>query len=94
MLSPSAGLFSSFKPRPGPKRGAEAPTGPLPVEPYGRRFTITRNNKVEWLGWSLYVGAMPTSGSRLWDVRFKGQRIAYEISLQEALAGEWLRPVT
>jgi len=80
------GLFSSFKPRPGPKRGANAPTGPVPLEPFGRRFAITRNNKVEWLGWSLYVGSLPTSGSRLWDVRFKVQRIAYEISLQEALA--------
>jgi primary-amine oxidase len=42
---------------------------------------------VDWLGWSLYSGAMPTSGPRLYDVRFKGQRIAYEVSMQEALAG-------
>jgi hypothetical protein len=81
-------LYSGFKPRPGPKRGADQPVGPISYEPYGRRFSITRGNKVDWLGWSLYTGAMPSSGPRLFDVRFKGQRIAYEVSMQEALAGK------
>lgn len=43
--------------------------------------------QVEWLGWSLNVGLKPSTGLRLFDVRFKGERIAYEIALQEALAG-------
>ena len=54
------------------------------------RFTITHGNKVEWLGWSLYVGYVPSYGGRLWDIRFKGERMAYELSLQEAMAGGWV----
>jgi len=56
--------------------------------PGRRRFTITHGNKVDWLGFSLHVGYLPHYGARFWDVRFKGERLAYEISLQEALAGE------
>lgn len=52
------------------------------------RFTITHGNKVDWLGWSLYVGYLPHHGGRFWDIRFKGERIVYELSLQEAMAGE------
>lgn len=44
---------------------------------------------MSWLGWSLYVGYLPHYGPRYMDVRFKGERIAYEISMQEALACEW-----
>lgn len=63
--------------------------GAVSYEPYGRRFTITDGNKVSWLGWSLYIGYLPHYGPRYMDVRFKGERIAYEISMQEALACEW-----
>jgi hypothetical protein len=31
------------------------------------------------------VGSRPASGLRLWDVRFGGERIVYELALQEAL---------
>ncbi|GBF94703.1 amiloride-sensitive amine oxidase [Raphidocelis subcapitata] len=78
-------LYSNFKRRPGSIRGAQQPLGPVQYEPYGRRFTI-KGNKVEWLGWSMYVGNKPTSGMRLWDIRFKGERIVYELSLQEEMA--------
>jgi hypothetical protein len=37
----------------------------------------------------MYVGNKPTSGMRLWDIRFKGERIVYELSLQEEMAGGW-----
>jgi hypothetical protein len=60
---------------------------PMPPAP---RFTITHGNKVEWLGWSLYVGYVPSYGGRFWDIRFKGERMAYELSLQEAMAGAWV----
>lgn len=50
------------------------------------RFTISQNNRVSWLGWQLYVGYLPHYGPRYMDVRFKGQRIAYEVAMQEALA--------
>lgn len=79
-------LFSNFEARPGPQRGASQPVGAVSFEPYGRRFDITQGNRVSWLGWSLYVGYLPHYGPRYMDVRFKGERIAYEISMQEALA--------
>lgn len=50
------------------------------------RFSIS-GNKVSWLGWEFYVGNKPTSGGRLWDIRFKGERVVYELSLQEEMAG-------
>jgi len=82
-------LYSNFEARPGAKRAATQPVGAVSYEPYGRRFTITDGNKVSWLGWSLYIGYLPHYGPRYMDVRFKGERIAYEISMQEALACEW-----
>lgn len=57
---------------------------PRPGRP---RFTISHGNKVSWLGWSLYVGYLPHYGGRFWDIQFKGERVAYELSLQEAMAG-------
>ncbi|KIZ06096.1 hypothetical protein MNEG_1864 [Monoraphidium neglectum] len=78
-------LYSAFKQRPGPRRGERQPIGPIQFEPYGRRFTIT-GNKVSWLGWEMNVGNKPTSGPRLWDIRFKGDRIVYELSMQEEMA--------
>lgn len=53
------------------------------------RFTITEGNKIDWLGWSLYMGYTPTHGPRFWDLRFKGSRMAYELSMQEAMAGAY-----
>lgn len=80
-------------PCPGPKCGADQPLGPLPHEPYGRRFTLSSatSPRVEWLGWEVTVGYKATSGPRFWDVRFKGERIAYELALQEISCGETQR---
>lgn len=78
-------IYSTFQKRPGPVRGPPgAPLGPLVYEPYGKRFTINRN-KVEWMGWSLETG-VSMRGVRFNNIIFKGERIAYEISVQEALA--------
>ena len=33
----------------------------------------------------LQVGIRPSGGLRLWDIRFNGQRIVYELALQEAM---------
>lgn len=78
-------------PRPDPKRGAVQPLGPLPHEPYGRRFTLSAGTspRVRWLGWETTIGYKATSGPRFWDIRFKGERIAYELSMQEISCGKW-----
>jgi primary-amine oxidase len=38
------------------------------------------------MGWSFYLSFARDMGMSLWDVRFRGERILYEISPQEALA--------
>ncbi|XP_010187082.1 PREDICTED: membrane primary amine oxidase-like, partial [Mesitornis unicolor] len=38
------------------------------------------------LGWSVAFGVNPYFGPRLFDIQYRGERIIYELSLQEALA--------
>lgn len=60
---------------------------PTAVAPDGARFKVDVPNKyVEWMDWSFYVGFTTDTALGLFDVRYKGKRIIYEISLQEALA--------
>ncbi|NWT73056.1 AOC3 oxidase, partial [Prunella himalayana] len=73
-------VLGSMKPRRPP-----APPGPLQFEPQGPRYRV-RNNHVTFQGWSIAFGMNPNSGPRLFDIRYRGERIVYELSLQEALA--------
>eukprot|EP00946_MAST-07B_sp_MAST-7B-sp1_P005058 g5058.t1 len=41
---------------------------------------------VSWLGWTFFATVRPATGLAVMDVRFKGQRIAHEIALSEAVA--------
>ncbi|XP_010136831.1 PREDICTED: membrane primary amine oxidase-like, partial [Buceros rhinoceros silvestris] len=59
--------------------------GPLQYEPQGPRYRV-RDNHVTFQGWSIAFGMNPNSGPRLFDIRYRGERIVYELSLQEALA--------
>ncbi|XP_069733168.1 amine oxidase [copper-containing] 3-like [Phaenicophaeus curvirostris] len=59
--------------------------GPLQYEPQGPRYSI-RDNHVTFQGWSIAFGIKPSSGPRLFDIRYRGERIVYELSLQEAIA--------
>ena len=38
------------------------------------------------VGYSFYLGFQRDMGLNLWDIRFKGERIIYELSPQEAMA--------
>lgn len=38
------------------------------------------------MGWGLYLGFDRDMGLSLWDIRFLGDRIIYEVSPQDALA--------
>ncbi|KAL7990929.1 hypothetical protein Chor_014359 [Crotalus horridus] len=77
--SPDGG-YSSLKQRVPPKD-----PGPLQYEPRGPRYRI-RNNHVTFLRWSFAFGIDASRGPRIFDVRFNGERIIYELSLQEASA--------
>ncbi|XP_059166056.1 putative amine oxidase [copper-containing] [Physella acuta] len=55
---------------------------PLQVEPDGKRYSL-KDRKVDYLGWSFNFRMSPFTGPAIYDVRFKGERIAYEIALAE-----------
>ncbi|KAI4887692.1 hypothetical protein NFI96_025020 [Prochilodus magdalenae] len=72
--------YASLKPR-------KKPTGLSPQVSYlqGKRFSV-KNNQVIYLDWSFAFGLSSLTGMRVFDVRFRGERIAYEISVQEAMS--------
>nr|KIR88896.1 hypothetical protein I308_00977 [Cryptococcus tetragattii IND107] len=63
----------------------EAP--PMNVQPGGQRFKVDEENKyIEWMDFSFYLTFTRDTGMRLYNVKFKGERIIYELGLQEAIA--------
>lgn len=60
---------------------------PLAVAPTGARYSVDVARKyVEWMDFSFYVGFSRDTGVSLYDIRYKGERVLYELGLQEALA--------
>lgn len=55
---------------------------PRTYEPKGPRYTI-KGQRVRWMDWNFEFSSSPLHGPAIFDVRFKNQRIAYEISLQD-----------
>ncbi|XP_054849664.1 primary amine oxidase, lung isozyme-like [Eublepharis macularius] len=78
--APLDGGYSSLKPRVPPER-----PGPLQYEPRGPRYCI-RNNQVTFMSWSFAFGMEVNRGPRIFDIRFEGERIVYELSVQDATA--------
>ncbi|XP_074552683.1 amine oxidase [copper-containing] 3-like [Halichoeres trimaculatus] len=72
--------YASLKPR---KRPTGA--GPQQFDIQGRRFSV-ENNNVVYLDWSFAFGLNPLRGMRVFDIRFRGERIIYELSVQEAMS--------
>uniref|UniRef100_A0A8C0E0Z3 Amine oxidase n=1 Tax=Balaenoptera musculus TaxID=9771 RepID=A0A8C0E0Z3_BALMU len=61
------------------------PAPPLQFHPQGPRFSV-QGSRVASSLWTFSFGLGAFSGPRIFDIRFQGERLAYEISLQEALA--------
>ncbi|ELR46507.1 hypothetical protein M91_15215, partial [Bos mutus] len=59
------------------------PTPPLQFHPQGPRFSV-QGSRVASSLWTFSFGLGAFSGPRVFDIRFQGERLAYEISLQEA----------
>lgn len=73
--------------RRGAKRDLDERAGPRQVSFNGPRYRVDKDNQwVSWMGWSFYLSFARDMGMSLWDVRFRGERILYEVSPQEALA--------
>ncbi|XP_064171012.1 retina-specific copper amine oxidase [Anguilla rostrata] len=72
--------YASLKPK-------VKPTGLGPQQIYlqGKRFSV-QNNQVLYLDWSFAFGLSSSTGMRVFDIRFKGERIVYELSVQEAMS--------
>ncbi|KAI1081350.1 amine oxidase catalytic domain-containing protein [Whalleya microplaca] len=68
-------------------RELEEKFAPQSVEMGGKRYKLDSEQKyVEYLGWSFYVAHTSSRGVMFYDIRFKGERILYELSMQEAAA--------
>lgn len=66
--------------------GRELPP-PVAIQPYGPRYKLDREEKyVSWFGFEFYITTAQATGLSLFDVRFKGERVIYELGLQEAMA--------
>ncbi|KAJ7992554.1 hypothetical protein DPEC_G00279890 [Dallia pectoralis] len=72
--------YASLKPK-------RKPTGLSPQQFYaqGKRYSV-KDNHVMYLDWSFAFGLSSLTGMRAFDVRFKGERILYELSVQEAMS--------
>ena len=55
---------------------------PLQFEPDGKRYSINGRH-ITYMGWQFHVRISPISGPQLFDIRYNGERIVYELSLQE-----------
>ncbi|KAK5171018.1 uncharacterized protein LTR77_004162 [Saxophila tyrrhenica] len=66
--------------------GRELPP-PVAVQPYGPRYRLDKEQKfVSWFGFEFYITTAQATGLTLFDIRFKGKRVMYELGLQEAMA--------
>ncbi|PYI16855.1 putative membrane copper amine oxidase [Aspergillus violaceofuscus CBS 115571] len=60
---------------------------PLMVAPSGARYSVDLDRKyVTWMDFSFYISFSRDTGVSVFDIRYKGQRVLYELGLQEALA--------
>ncbi|XP_071180371.1 putative amine oxidase [copper-containing] isoform X2 [Mytilus edulis] len=55
---------------------------PSQISPDGKRYNI-KGRQVKYMFWKFDISMSIFTGPRLFDIQFKGQRIAYEISIQE-----------
>ena len=73
------------KDRRGPLRELETRMSPVVLALDGNRYKVdTANNYVEYLGWSFYNRFDRDVGIQFYDIKFKGERILYELALQGA----------
>ncbi|KAF2017333.1 primary-amine oxidase [Aaosphaeria arxii CBS 175.79] len=68
-------------------RDLEERLAPSTLELGGKRYKLDKENQyVEYMGFSFYVSFSRTLGLMFYDIKFKGERIMYELSMQEATA--------
>jgi primary-amine oxidase len=83
--TPSPSSDDSFlkKDRKGPVRELENRFAPTSVELDGKRYKVDDESRyIEYLGWSFYTRFDRDVGIQFFDIKFKGERVMYELSLQ------------
>lgn len=71
----------------GAARELDEKLAPITVETQGRRWKYSEQERYfTWMDWEFYVAWSRDVGLTLFDLKFKGQRVAFEIGLQEAIA--------
>ncbi|KAK8079437.1 hypothetical protein PG997_007255 [Apiospora hydei] len=74
------------KNRTGTIRDLEGRFAPTMLTLDGNRYRVdVVNNYVTYMGWSFYMRFDKDTGVQFYDVRFKGESVLYELSLQDAL---------
>lgn len=80
VIDPDTDLSYSTRKRIGAQRDLDHLPGPRSVSFAGLRFRVDRDLQyVSWMGWGLYLGFDRDMGLSLWDIRFRGERIVYEV---------------
>ncbi|TIB62328.1 hypothetical protein E3P77_03855 [Wallemia ichthyophaga] len=70
-----------------PVRDLEERPAPISLSKQGLRYRLDdKQNHVSWLNWDFFFAHNPETGVSIHDLRFNSVRIAYEISLQEAVS--------
>lgn len=60
---------------------------PQSLEIGGKRYKFDPAERyVEYMGWSFYMAFTRTLGLMFYDIKYKGERVLYELSMQEAAA--------
>jgi len=79
---PSIDYTWTQRKRIGPERDLENLPGPRSVSFAGLRYRVDRQRQyVSWMGWGMYLGFNRDMGLSLWDIRFRGERIIYQVYL-------------
>ncbi|KAI7844054.1 hypothetical protein COHA_002198 [Chlorella ohadii] len=68
--------------------------GPKTVWPEGPRFAVgdatsQTGRSFTWMGWSGHVSVNPYTGLQFFNLKFKGQRVVYELALKQELYAEY-----
>jgi len=70
-----------------PTREFEDRLAPQSIELGGKRYKLdVEQQYVEYMGWSFYMSWTRTLGLAFYNINYKGERILYELSMQEAAA--------
>ncbi|XP_063780739.1 amiloride-sensitive amine oxidase [copper-containing]-like [Pseudophryne corroboree] len=76
--------YSTFIPRGAFKTRTDI-HGPKICEPQGKRYKVL-GNYVEYAGWNFAYRISASTSLQIYDIQYNDERVAYEVSIQEAIA--------